>query len=128
VSGTNNTCIVKDRMFTNGRCISGIVGFLPKTLRRLYDLSVAGLAGDAQALEQAKALQIQSKRQLSNQLNRLAPDAHSSVSECEGIMGRISFSGLVSGSGTILSLTDLMLSPFRNTPSTSMSSPVLVVS
>ncbi|CAH0055949.1 unnamed protein product [Clonostachys solani] len=43
-------------------CIASSGGLFPKTLRRLYDTSVAGLNGDDQALDEAKKLQIRVAR------------------------------------------------------------------
>jgi dihydrodipicolinate synthase/N-acetylneuraminate lyase len=42
-------------------CITGTGNIFPKTIRKLYDQSIAGLKGDAGALAEAMALQDRSK-------------------------------------------------------------------
>lgn len=39
------------------RCITGTGGVIPKTVRKLYDLALSGLAGDAGALAEAMSVQ-----------------------------------------------------------------------
>jgi len=47
-------------------CITGTGNIFPKTIRKLYDQSIAGLKGDASALAEAMVLQDRSKLSLSS--------------------------------------------------------------